>query len=150
MVIIRQCCVVLCLSAQSCLTICNPMDCSPPGSSVYGDSPGKSTGVGYHTLLQGIFPTQWPNSGLPRYRQILYPLSHQGSPRILESVAYPFSSGSSQPRNWTRVSCIAGGFFTSWATREALCSCHILLKTLQLGNFSLCSKNRKVLTLRVL
>ena len=46
-------------------------------------------------------------------------LSHKGSPRILEWAAYPFSSGSSQPRNWTRVSCIAGGFFTNWATREA-------------------------------
>ena len=46
-------------------------------------------------------------------------MSHQGNPRILEWVAYPFSSGSSQPRNWTGVS-IAGGFFTSWATREAL------------------------------
>jgi len=40
--------------------------------------------------------------------------------RILEWVAYPFSSGCSQPRNWTGVSCIAGAFFTSWATREAL------------------------------
>ena len=48
-----------------------------------------------------------------------YQLSHMGSPRILEWVAYPFSSGSSRPRNWTKVSCIAGGFFTSWAIREA-------------------------------
>ena len=39
--------------------------------------------------------------------------------RILEWVAFPFSRGSSQPRNWTQVSCIVGGFFTSWATREA-------------------------------
>ena len=39
--------------------------------------------------------------------------------RILEWVASPFSRGSSQPRAWTQVSCIAGGFFTSWATREA-------------------------------
>ena len=39
--------------------------------------------------------------------------------RILEWVAYPFSRGSSQPRDQTQVSCIAGGFFTSWATREA-------------------------------
>ena len=47
-------------------------------------------------------------------------LSHHGSPGILEWVVYPFASGSSRPRNWTRVSCIAGIFFTSWATREAL------------------------------
>ena len=50
---------------------------------------------------------------------ILYQLSHKESPRILEWVAYPFSSRSSWPRNWTRVSCIAGRFITNWATREA-------------------------------
>ena len=55
------------------------MDCSPPGSSIRGDTPGKNTGVGCHALLQGIFPTQ----------------------------------------DQTQVSCIAGGFFTIWATREA-------------------------------
>ena len=44
----------MCLGAQSCPTVCNPMDCSPPGSSVHGDSPGKDTGVGFHALLQGI------------------------------------------------------------------------------------------------
>ena len=43
--------------------------------------------------------------------------------QVLEWVAFPFSRGSSQPRNGTRVSCIAGGFFTSWATREAPCAC---------------------------
>ena len=49
-------CVCVCLVAQSCLTLCYPMDCSPPGSSVHGDSPGKTTGVGCQALLQGIFP----------------------------------------------------------------------------------------------
>ena len=87
---------LLCLAAQSCPTLCNPMDCSPPGSSVHGDSPGKNIRVGCHALLQGIFPTQGLNPGLPHCRQILYHLSHQGSPRILERVAYPFSSRSSQ------------------------------------------------------
>ena len=56
------------------------MDGSPPGSSVPGDSPGKNTGVGCHARLQGIFPTQGLNPGLPHCRQILYHLSHQGSP----------------------------------------------------------------------
>ena len=170
--------------AQLCPTLCDPMDCSPPGSSVHGilrqeywsglpfpspgfpdpgtepsspalqadaltseppgkrteggdplfnflkvksesqsrsgivyssrprglyspgNSPGQNTGVGSHSLFQGIFPTQGLNLGLPHYRQILYQLSHQGSPRILQWVAYPFSSGSSQPRSQTRVSCI--------------------------------------------
>ena len=80
--------------------------------------PGQNTGVGSHSLLQGIFPTQGSNPGLPHFSRIPYQLSHQGSPRILEWVAYPFSSGSSRPRNWTWVSCTAGGFFTNWATRE--------------------------------
>ena len=66
--------------AQSCLTLCNPLDCSPPGSSVHG-------------MLQA---------------------------RILEWVAMPSSRGSSQPRDWTQVSCIAGRFFTIWMTREAI------------------------------
>ena len=134
------------LSAQSCQTICDPMDCSPPGSSVHGilqarilewvampssrdlpnpgvkprsptlqadslpsEPPGKSknSGVGSLSLLQGIFPTQDSNRDLLLCTWILYQLNHQESPRILEWVAYPFSSGSSQPRNQTRVSCIA-------------------------------------------
>ena len=109
---------VLCSVAQSCQALCDPMDYSPPGSSVHGNSPGKNTGVGCHALLQGIFPTQGSNPGLPHCKWILYQLSHKGSPRILEWVAYPFSSRSCQPRNWTRVSRIEGRFFISWATRE--------------------------------
>ena len=66
------------------------------------NSPEQNTGVGSLSLLQGIFPTQGSNSGLPHYRWILHQLSHRGSPRILEWVAYPFSNRSSQPRNWTR------------------------------------------------
>ena len=77
------------------------------------NSPGQNTGVSSLSLLQGIFPNQGLNPGLPHCRRILYQLSHKGSPRILERVAYPFSSRSSWPRNWTRVSCIAGKFFTN-------------------------------------
>ena len=68
------------------------------------NSLGQNTGVGSLSLLQGIFPSQGLNPGLPYCRQILYQLSHQGSPRILEWVAYPFSNGSSKSRNQTRVS----------------------------------------------
>ena len=67
---------MLCLVPQSCLTLCDPMDCSPPGSSVHGDSPGKNTGVGCHAIFQAIFPTQGLNPGLLHCRQILYCLSH--------------------------------------------------------------------------
>ena len=65
-------------SLQLCPTLCDPMDCSQPGSSVHG-------------ILQA---------------------------RILEWVVIPFSKGSSQIRDQTRVSCIAGRFLTVWATRE--------------------------------
>ena len=75
-------CVCLCLVAQLCPALCNPMDCSPPGSSVHGDSPGKNPGVGCHALLQGIFPTQGVNPDLQHCRQILYHLSHQRSSLI--------------------------------------------------------------------
>ena len=75
------------------------------------NSPGQNTGVGSHSLLQGIFPTQGSNSDLLH--------CGGGSPWILEWGAYPFPSGSSQPRNQTGVSCTVGGFFTNWATKEA-------------------------------
>ena len=84
------------------------------------NSPGQNTGVGSHSLLQGILPSQGLNWGLLHCRWILYQLSHRGSPRIPEWAAYPFSSGCSWTRNRTGVSCIAGEFFTSWAVREAL------------------------------
>ena len=71
-------CVCVFLVAQLCPTLCDPMDCSPPGSSVHGDSPGKNTGVVCHALLQG----------------------------------------SSQCRDQTQVSHIAGRFFTVGATTD--------------------------------
>ena len=67
---------------QSCLTLFNPIDCSPPGSSVHGDSPGKNTGVGCHVLLQRIFPTQGLNMRLYvscSGTQVLYKGHHLGS-----------------------------------------------------------------------
>ena len=82
------------------------------------NSPGQNAGLGGLSLLQGIFPTQGSNPGIPQCRQILYQLSHQESPRILEWVAYSFSSGSSRPRNQTEVSSIAGRFFANWALRK--------------------------------
>ena len=100
----------------TCPTLCVLMDCilySP------WNSPGQNTGVCSLSLLWGIFQTQGSNPGLLHCRQILYQLSHQGSPRILEWIACPFSSGSSRTKDWTGVSCIADKFFTNWAIREA-------------------------------
>ena len=88
------CCVK---SLQGCPTLCGPMDCSPPGSSVHGDSPGKNTGVGCHALLQGIFLTQGSNPCLlclMHCRQILYLLSHWRSPFVLQGgCCFCFPSG---------------------------------------------------------
>ena len=67
------------LVAQSYLSLCNPMDHSPAGSAVHGDSPGQNSGVGYHTLLQGIFPTQGSHPGFLHCGWILSCLSPQGS-----------------------------------------------------------------------
>ena len=86
------------------------------------NSPGKNRAVSCHALLQGLFPTQGSNPGLLHCRQILYQLSHQGSPRILVWVGCPFSRETSQSRNWTRVPCTAGRFFPGWAIWEALCT----------------------------
>ena len=69
--------------AQSCPTLWDTMDCSPPGSSVHGDSPGKNAGVGCHALFQGIFPTQGSRPGLLYCRQILYHLRHQENPKAV-------------------------------------------------------------------
>ena len=65
------------LVAPSCPTLCNPMDCSPPGSSVHGDSPGKNTGVGCSSLLQRTFLTQGLNPVLLHCRKILYSLNYR-------------------------------------------------------------------------
>ena len=76
----------------------------PHGLSSPWNSPGQNTGVDSLSLLQGILPTQGSSPGLLHHRRILYQLSHEGSRRILEWVAHPFSSGSSRPRNQPRVS----------------------------------------------
>ena len=98
--------------AQSCLTLWLH------GLYNLWNSLGQNTGLDSRSLLQGIFPTQGSNPGLLYCRQILYQLSYQGSPRILEWIAYSFSSRSSQPRDQSQVSCIAGRHFNLWATRE--------------------------------
>ena len=83
--------------AQLCPTLCDLM--AVLGISSPWNSPGQNTRVHSLSLLQGIFPTQESNPGLLRCRQILYQLNHKRSPRILEWVAYPISSGVSWPRN---------------------------------------------------
>ena len=114
---------------QSCPMLCDPMD-----YTVHGILQARILEWVVIPFSKGIFPTQGLNPGLPQCRQILYKLSHRGSPRMLEWVAYPFSSRSSRPRNQTRVSCIAGGFFTNQAsllkfmsTESVMPSNHVIL-----------------------
>ena len=89
------------LSHCSRVRLCDHMDCGPPGPSVHGDSPGKSTGVGCHALLQGIFLTQESNRGLLHCRRILFQLSYPESPCI------PYDPANSTPRyvpnRWTSM-----------------------------------------------
>ena len=121
---------------KSCLTL------RPHGLYSPWNSLGHNTGLGSLSLLQGIFPTQGSNPGLQHCRWILFQLSHQGSPRILEWVAYRCSSRSSWPRNRTRVSCIAGGLFTNWAIREAQYTSKDLKQGLICRQMNLHFKNR--------
>ena len=90
------------LVTQSCPTLCKPMDCSPTGSSVQEILQARNTGVSSNSLLQGIFPTQGLNPGLPHCRQILYGLSHQGSP-------YEGSCRQTKAPEWVRVDSAADG-----------------------------------------
>ena len=79
----------------------------PHGTYSCWNSPGKNTGVGSLSLLQGIFSTQGSNPGLLHCRWIIYQLRHKGSPRVLEWVAYSFSRGISQTQelNWGLLYC---------------------------------------------
>ena len=106
-------CYAVCLVARSCPTLCNPMDCSPPGSSVPGDSPGKSTGVGCHALLQGNLSNPGMEPRPPAYR-----LSHQGK---------PMNTGVGS------LSLLQGIFPTQESNQEARCGPHQLI--LQVRNF---------------
>ena len=91
------------------------------------NSPGQNIGVGSLSLLQNVFPTPKLNPGLLHCRWTLYQLDCKGSPRILGWIVFPFSNGSSQPRNPSRVSCIAGRLFTNWTISEALDYHNLLL-----------------------
>ena len=129
--------------AQSCLTLWNPTDCRPPGSSVHGIFPGKNTRVDCYFLLQRIFLTQGLNPHLLcllhwKWRErevtqlcptVFNPIDYSlpcssihgiFQATVLEWVAISFSRGSSRPRDWTWVSCIVGRRFTISATREIL------------------------------
>ena len=82
-----QCRCAVCLVTQSYQTLYDCMDCSPPGSSVHGDSQGKNTGVGCYALFQGIFPTQGSNPGLLHCRWIVYHLYHPWATREAQYIS---------------------------------------------------------------
>ena len=106
----------MCSVTQSCLTLCYPADCSLPDSSVMGILQAWILELVAMPSSRASSQPRDQTQISPHCRQILYHLSHQGSPRILMWVTYPFSRRSSLPNNWARVSFT--GFLTSWATRE--------------------------------
>ena len=118
-------CVVLCLVALLCPTLCDPMDCSLPGSSVHGSSPDNNTGMGCCALLKGIFPTKTLNPGLPHCRWILYCLSHQGSP-IIQHTFNNRSSRCFQGMHLLLVSKIVAVALLSYQIRSDAQSCPTL------------------------
>ena len=125
--------------SESCSVVSDSLQ--PHGLYSPWNFPGQNTGVGSLSCLPGIFPAQGLKPGLLHCRRILYQLSHKGSPRILEWVVYPFSSRSSWPRNRTRVSCIAGGFFTNWTIRKARKRVYLTELSRYVGIYnSLCDK----------
>ena len=78
----------VCVVAEAYLTLCDLMDCSLPGFSVYGDSPGKNTGGGCHALLQGIFPTRWKGPEIKPRSPAL-----QVDPLLSEAPGKPMNTG---------------------------------------------------------
>ena len=83
------------------------------------NSPGQNTGEGSLCLLQGIFPTQGMNPGLPHCRQILHQQSHQGGPRMLERGACPLLQRIFPTQEWNRVLLHCRRILYNWAIREA-------------------------------
>ena len=94
-------CCVLCLVSQSCLTLCDSMDHSPPGTSVHRDSLGENTGVGCHALLQGIFQTRGSNLGLLHRQANSLQSEPPGMPLVKNSGVgcHAFLQGSSPLRD---------------------------------------------------
>ena len=107
--------------AQLCLTLCDPMDCSPPSSSVHGILQARiQEWVGCHFLLQGIFPTPGSNPGLPHCKQMLYPLSHQGRHNQTQLLFTTLSSCHLVvAQSWKQV--ISGRRTKNWNHREPEC-----------------------------
>ena len=123
---------VLCVI--SCSVMSNLMDCSPPGSSVHGDSPGKNTGGGCHALLQGIFPTQEFNPGIkPR------------SP-ILQADSLP-SGPPGKPKNTGVGSlCLLQGIFLIQELNWGLLQCRWIFLPVELPNITCIDKMVKLPT----
>jgi len=112
------------LVAQSYLTLCNPMECGLPGSSVHGDSPGKNTGVGCHALLQGfpgIFPGDLPN---PRIKPRSPALQADSLPS--EPPGKPHSHNRMGYRNLLPFSI----FLTTLSVFSVILNCYILIKNI--------------------
>ena len=100
-------CAVLCLVAQLCPTLFYPMDWDLPGSSVYGDSPGKNTGLVCQTLLQGIFPALGIKARSPALRADSLPSEPPGKPKNTGVGSLSLLQGNflTQESNWSLLHC---------------------------------------------
>ena len=108
------------LAAKSCPTLCHPMDCSLPGSSVCGIHQARILEWVNHCLLHRIFLAPGSDLGLPHCRQILYRLSHQGSPYInvclmTISVQFSRSVASDSVTPWTTARQTSLSITNSWS-----------------------------------
>ena len=103
----------------SCVQLsCDTTQLCPHGLYSAWNSPGQKTGVGSFFLLQGIFPTLGSEPRSPALQVDSLPAEPPGKPKNTGVDTYPFSRGSFRTKNLTRVSCIAGGFFTTWTIRN--------------------------------
>ena len=118
---------------QSCLTLCDPMDCSPPGSSVHRIPQARILEWGATAFLQGIFPTQGSNPGLPPCRRLLYQLSHQRGPfkRLIHQFSHSVMSDSLRPHEpqHARPPCLSptAGVYPNSCLLRVMLSNHLIL-----------------------
>ena len=110
---------VLCVLAQSCPTLRDSMDCNLPVSSVYGNSPGKNTGVGCHAFLQGVFPTKGSNPMCHSLQIDSLPSEKPGKTKNAGVGSLSLLQGIFLIQEWNQVPLYCIWIFTSWATRES-------------------------------
>ena len=112
---------MLCLVAQSCPTLCDCVDCSPPGSSVHEGSSGKNTGVGCHALLQGNFPNLGSNPGIPHCKWI-FTIWATKEAQVIKWLILKLESGFLVKYSFNYIANYFLQFSTVWCVRSLILS----------------------------